>query len=220
MIGRDSLFDEPLTSLLGEAADPVAAGWRLRELAESAIGHGPQLVASVAERSAVLAESDPAIIGGLLRVIHTVVLQSGGQAVTDVDPGGIEVIASSLAVKTPNRHLLLQLYAMIRSEASLRLLVRALKAEPPAQWVEAAQVLSPLMQHDDWPVDAIYPEALDCLQHPALAAPLLDLANYVYRTGRVEQHPAADRLATLNLLLGEVSGRLGQFRGKSASLRR
>ncbi len=105
----------------------------------------------------------------------------------------------------------MQLLAMIRSPESLSLLVRLFKEAPPEKWIEAAQVLSPLMQHDDWPVDAFYPAALDCLQHASLASPLLDLANYVYRRQRVDQHPAADRLPMLNVLLGEVSGRLGSF---------
>ena len=40
--------------------------------------------------------------------------------------------------------------------------------------MEAGQVLSPLMQHDDWPIEAMYPEILSCLAHPSLAATLLD----------------------------------------------
>ena len=60
-------------------------------------------------------------------------------------------------------------------------------------------------------VDAFFPEALDLLQYATLAAPLLDLCNFLVRTKRVDQHPATDRLTTLNMLLGEVSGRLGKF---------
>jgi hypothetical protein len=205
------VFEETLTELLGESADPIAAGWRLRELAEKTDENGPQLTREIAERSGLLASSDPAIVGGLLRVIHTSLLQSGWETIEGVDTESLEVIEASLPSQTPNRHLLLQLYAMMRSDESLRLLVNSLKLAPPSQWIEAAQLLSPLMQHDDWPVDAVYPDALDCLQYPPLASPLLDLANYVYRKGRVPQHPAADRLSMLNHLLGEVSGRLGNF---------
>jgi hypothetical protein len=205
------VFDETLTPLLGEAADPVAAGWRLRELAESSSGHGVQLVSEIAKQAAQLEESDPAILGGLLRVLYTSLLKSGPETIAAVDLASLKIIETSLPLGTPNRHLLLQLLAMIRSRESLSLLVRLLKQAPPQKWIEAAQVLSPLMQHDDWPVDAFYPAALDCLQHASLASPLLDLANYVCRRQRVEQHPAADRLPMLNVLLGEVSGRLGSF---------
>ena len=77
--------------------------------------------------------------------------------------------------------------------------------------MEAAQVLSPLMQHSDWSIDVVYPALLDSLQHAALASPVLDLANYLFREGRAEVHPASDRLPMLNHLLGEVSGRLSLF---------
>ncbi len=205
------MFDETLTPLLGEAADPVAAGWQLRQLAEASSGHGGQLLTEIADQSALLEKSDPAILGGLLRVLHTSLLQGGPETIPAVDVASLKVIEASLPVGTPNRHLLLQLLAMIRSQESLSLLVHLMKESPPEKWIAAAQVLSPLMQHDDWPVDAFYPAALDCLQHASLASPLLDLANYVYRCQRVDRHPAADRLAMLNVLLGEVSGRLGAF---------
>jgi hypothetical protein len=100
---------------------------------------------------------------------------------------------------------------MIRSRESLTMLMQSLQDNPPKAWIEGAQLLSPLMQHSNWDISAVFPAALDCLQHPSLAAPLLDLANYLTRSGQVTSHPAADRLPTLNLLLGEVSGRLGQF---------
>jgi hypothetical protein len=72
-------------------------------------------------------------------------------------------------------------------------------------------MLSPLMQHDDWSVDAVFPEILDCLASPSLAASLLDLANYLFRNGRVQTHPAAAMVDSLNQLLGEVATRLGFF---------
>ena len=67
------------------------------------------------------------------------------------------------------------------------------------------------MQRNDWPVDAVFPELLDCLPYPSLASPVLDLANYLTREGRISVHPAADQLAALNHLLGEVSSRLSRF---------
>lgn len=205
------MFEDNLTPLLGAEADPVAAGWRLRELAEASSEHSPQLLAELAERSFQFEQSDPAILGGLLRVLHTSFLQAGPGKLAAVDVPQLTVIESALPVGTPNRHLLLHLLAMLRSQQSLSSLVDLLREAPPAKWIEAAQVLSPLMQSDDWPVDAFYPAALDCLQHPSLASPVLDLANFLYRRRRIDPHPAADRLPMLNALLGEISGRLGSF---------
>ncbi len=205
------MFEEKIQPLLGPSADPVAAGWQLRQLAEAVDGQGAILVAEIASHCDELSASDPAILGGMLRVLHTVVLKSGPAALAKLDPERIQAITEALPSKTTNRYLLLQLLAMIRSDDALRRLVMLLDESPPKQWMEAAQVLSPLMQHADWSVGCVYPALLDALQHVALASPLLDLANYLFREGRVETHPAIDRLPMLNHLLGEVSGRLSLF---------
>lgn len=205
------MFDETLSELLGSSADPVAAGWRLRGLAEAAIGQGNALVEELAKRSDQIQESDPAIVGGLLRVVHTALLQSGKDSARSVQPDSLAVIESALPDEAPNRHLLLQLYAINGTTEALDRLLSSMMAAPPKTWVEAAQVISPLMQYDDWPVTAVYPRGLSCLQHPTLASPLLDLANYMFRENRTDVHPAIERLPMLNQLLGEVSGRLNSF---------
>jgi hypothetical protein len=205
------MFEESLIALLGEEADPVAAGWKLRELTDNAADHGAELAKETADQAALLSKSDPAIVGALLRAIHTVLLRSGQESIGQVHPAWLTTIASALPKQTPNRTLLLQMLAMIRTNESLGDLIRLLKEERPRDWTEGAQILSPLMQHNDWPVDALYPDALDLLQYATLASPLLDLCNYLLRTERIAQHPAADRLSMLNTLLGEVSGRLGKF---------
>lgn len=205
------MFDESLTTLLGEQADPVAAGWKLRELTEQAADQAVELTRQTANQAERLATSDPAIVGALLRAIHTVVLQSGQETIQQLQPEWLTTIEAALPPLTPNRSLLLQLLAMIRTPESLRDLVRLLKQDRPRDWIEGGQILSPLMQHNDWPIDAFYPEALDCLQYSTLASPLLDLSNFLVRSGRVTVHPATDRLPMLNHLLGEVSGRLASF---------
>ncbi len=205
------MFEETLPLLLGESADPVAAGWRLRELAQAAVGHGPQLIEELAADRQRLSTSDPAILGALLRVVHSSLLNMGWSTIEELDPNWIDHIESSLPPGTPNRFLMQQLYAMIRTETAIALLVDSLSERPPQQWMEAAQVLSPLMQRSDWPIASMYPASLDGLQYPALASPLLDLANHLYRSGSVPRHPAAERLAMLNHLLGEVVGRLSLF---------
>ncbi len=106
---------------------------------------------------------------------------------------------------------MLHLLAVIRSNESLGRLVKLLASFPPNDWQEAGQVLSPLMQHDDWPVSGFFPEAFECLAQPALAAPVLDLASFVTRQGRIDPHPASDHVEMLTNLLGQVSLRLGKF---------
>ena len=205
------MFEEKLEPLLGPSADPVAAGWQLRQLAESVDGQGIVLVEELASQSDLLSASDPAILGGVLRVLHTTVLRAGPEAVSEVNPDHLQRIVEVLPSKTTNRFLILQLLAMIRSDDALSKLVHLLGEIPPGHWMEAAQVLSPLMQRSDWSIDVVYPALLDSLQHAALASPVLDLANYLFREGCVDTHPAIDRLPMLNHLLGEVSSRLSLF---------
>ena len=200
-----------LETLLAPEPDPVAAGWQLRELAETSIDRGPELLDELARHSSLISSADPAIVGGCLRVLHNVTLAAGGTIAQDLNLPALGELESQLSLAVPNRHLLLQLMAIIRSEASLKMLVGRLIETSPSDWIEAAQVLSPLMQHDDWPVSAVYPQCLEALQHPSLASPLLDLANYLFRQGRIDVHPASGRVAVLNSLLGEVTQRLARF---------
>ena len=202
---------EGVTALLGDAVDPVQAGLKLRELAEATSGRGPELVDALASESDQLERSDPAIVGGLLRLLHMVLLTAGQTELRKLDVEQLRRIEVSLPDTAPNRHLLQHLYAMVQSESALAILVDSLRDHPPDQWIEAAQVLSPLMQHDDWPVQALYPEILDCLQSPTLASPVLDIASFLVRRSRVDRHPASERLPMLNELLGAVSGRLSRF---------
>ena len=207
-----TLINESLSELLGESADPIAAGYHLQQLAQAGPESALLLAVSMASQSEQLAQSDPAIVGALLRVLHTLMLRGHrAEAIDKLDPAIVPLIKASLPKQTPNRHLLLHLLAMQQTAPSLILLVQLLKQDPPKTWVEAAQVISPLMQRDDWPVDAVFPEILDCLPYPSLASPVLDLANYLTREGRIAQHPGADQLPALNHLLGEVSRRLARF---------
>ena len=146
-----------------------------------------------------------------LGVLHSSVLEPGGDQAKGLDLQLLSTIEHAVAADTPNRHLLLQMMAMIKDEASISHLVDRLVESPPTKWLEAGQVLSPLMLSSDWPIQAFYPKAFAALQHASLASPLLDLANFLFRERNLEQHPAADRLSVLNHLLGEVSMRLGKF---------
>ena len=209
------MIQHDLSPLLGDSADPVAAGFHLRKLAEGGPEHGLALLAQLATDLETISSSDPAIVGGLLRVLHTLLLKAPSDVVTEtlrsIDPVAIVQLDRSLPEQTPNHHLLLHLLAMMRTQQSLSVLVATMLERPPKEWIHAGMVVSPLMQFRDWPIDAFFPDALQCLIHPSLASPLLDLANYLTRQERVSEHPAAHQLDALNHLLGEVSGRLGQF---------
>lgn len=206
------MITETLPELLGEAVDPVQAGYHLQRLVQTGPESALALATEIAAEHRQLERSDPAVVGGLLRVLHTLMLRaSRADAVAKMDPLTVQRIEASLPPQTPNRHLLLHLLAMQQSAASLNLLVQLLKKQPPKTWMDAAQIISPLMQRGDWPLDAVFPEILDCLPYPSLASPVLDLANYLTREGKISVHPATDQVEALNHLLGEVSNRLSRF---------
>jgi len=192
-------------------ADPVESGMTLKKLAEDASVSGSDLVATLVECVKQLPDADPAILGGLLRLVHVKVLRNGADELAKLQPTWLSSIVSSLSPEVPNTHLLLQLLAMKRTTESLEELVTLVAQSPPRDWLAAGQVLSPLMQHDDWPVGIIFPALLDSLAEPAMAAPILDLAGHLVRTQRISTHPATDRVAAINGLLAEVAGRLGKF---------
>ena len=205
------LSPDLLLPLLGKSVDPVQAGVRLHELAQAPELDAACLLENLSQHVAVLPDSDPAILGGLLRLIHLRALRSGLAADGRIEPATIDRVLSGLPKPTPNTHLLLQLLTLHRTDRSLRVLVGALREHPPRDWMEAGQLLGPLMQHPDWPLDAVFPGLLDLLDQPALAAPVLDLANFLVRSGFAVVHPAAGRVSMLHQLLGEITQRLDRF---------
>lgn len=208
-------IQQTLSPLLGPDADPVAAGYRLQELASGDSPSAVTILTHLAGHPEQLAESDPAIVGTLLGVVHTLLVQDRSDASIEIirglTPEVIQQIDRSLPAEVSNRHLLLQLLTLARSRESLEVLSEILEEHPPTDWIGAAQMISPLMQHDDWPVDALFPAILQGLAEPALAASLLDLANYLVRQERVDTHPAAEMTDALGELLGQVASRLAFF---------
>jgi hypothetical protein len=207
---------ELVDSLLSDNADPIAAGWHLRDLAKSESVDGQSLLAELSSRRDSIALADPAILGGLLRVTHTRLLAERMDSSSPVLPSEIEFqsvdsLLNAIPDEVPNRFLLLHLLAMIRTTESLKSLVLRLDEAPPKNWIEAAQILSPLMQHHDWPIGAFFPDSLSLISHPSLASAILDIANYLFRSGRIDSHPSLNRAETLATLLGGVTSRLARF---------
>lgn len=204
-------INELLDTLLAPNVDPVQGGMALKQLADDDKIDGEDLLSVLIERLADLDDADPALVGGLLRLIHIRALRGGSQTLGGLQPEWIIEITRRLSPQVANRHLMLQLLAMMRTTASLQGLNELLIDYPPRGWMAAGQILSPLMQSSDWPVDALFPDLLDRLDQPALAAPILDLCGHMVRSRQVNEHPAASRINTLNVLLGSVADRLGKF---------
>lgn len=207
----ESKLAESLQSLLGPEADRVAAGATLQRIAAVEPASLAEVVVRLADAASLLPISDRAILGGLLRALQVIAARADAAQLQKIDPQAIRSIDASLPAETPNRFLLLYLLSAARSRQSLTLLADLLSERPPTAWMEVGQVLSPLMQHDDWQPSDLFPAVLRALHHPSVAAPVLDLANFLHRKHRIDPHPASESREQLASLLGGVAGRLGQF---------
>src|SRR5690606_12219622 len=103
---------ELVTLLLTPDVDPVQAALALRKLAEDESVGGSPLVAILVASADRLSDADPAVLGGLLRLIHVRVLRA--LAAGDEDSLGslqsewlVQIIAG-LSPQVANRHLLMQ----------------------------------------------------------------------------------------------------------------
>jgi hypothetical protein len=100
-----------------------------------------------------------------------------------------------------------QLLAWLATDATppaIELMGRLLLEDPPTHDQDVMQALAPLFQHGRRVAAALYPRLLEAMSSPALAAPILDLANFLTREKIVAGHPAASVTAELINLLGEL----------------
>jgi len=200
-----------LEDIFGPAVDPATAGWVLRQVGAADPALAPKLLQDLASHAGRLTDSDPAILGALLKGLHRLLLKGDPAEIASLSPADFATVDAGLPSGCPNRHLLLQLLILIRSPEALRAAVARLQVLPPKDWQAAGQLLSPLMQEEEWALDAVFPAILDSLSSPALASPVLDLANFLTHRGRTPRHPAADRVMSLEKLLGGVTSRLERF---------
>ncbi len=120
----------------------------------------------------------------------------------------IVALYAHLGAGSVSRAGVLKLLAHLRSKQDLAELAELIVNDPPAG---GELVLAPLLQHDDYDVSAIFPRLFDALQHVALAAVIVDLANFLSRENRVAEHPGKTRCERLRALLGSLAQQLGQL---------
>jgi hypothetical protein len=116
-----------------------------------------------------------------------------------------------LGHRSTGRHHLLVVLAASGSQEDLEAYSQLVATDPPARGDLAVLTFAPLFQHPSDALRCLFPRLLDGLQHPSVAAPILDLANFATRRNLVAEHPAARRSKQLAVLLGELVQRLGLF---------
>lgn len=110
-----------------------------------------------------------------------------------------------LAADLPARGRLLAWLATGGSAAELELWGQLLVDAPPTEDADVLVAMAPVVQQHRARAGMLFPRLLKGLAAPSLAAPVLDLANFLTREKLVPRHPAAASVEELAHLLGEVS---------------
>jgi hypothetical protein len=115
-----------------------------------------------------------------------------------------------LGPPSQSRHFLLALLAGSGRSEALAAFAELIVADPPGRPEDATLAFVPLFQRRNNAEEALFPRLLDGLEHPAIAAAVLDLANYLTRESLTATHPASSRVDRLAELLGGLVSRLAR----------
>ena len=113
----------------------------------------------------------------------------------------------SLGNRCSDRYQLLVLLAVSGAIGDLQQLTVLLREDPPQDGDALAAPFVPLL-HERSQAACMFPAITACVDNPYLAAPILDLANYLTRTGIVVEHPLKSASSRLIALLRGLTGRL------------
>lgn len=102
----------------------------------------------------------------------------------------------------------LRLLAAERTPEALTRFAELVADDPPSGDTEVVLCFAPLLRPGRYNAAALFPRLLKALEHPHVAAVLLDLCNYLTRVGLVDDHPAAARVTQLAGLLGRLVAEL------------
>lgn len=111
---------------------------------------------------------------------------------------------------TPASHQLLRALSADAGEHALREFARLIVARSPDNAQACDLALVPLFQNPSYSAAVVFPKLLEGLDRPTLAVAVLDLANYLTRTGRARPHPAASILERLLDLFARLAQQLAR----------
>jgi hypothetical protein len=171
------------------------------QLAEllTAVGQLPLPLTPAADR--LLASWLVAAVQTRRKAIESGQVTADGAAVL----AAIEPVYHRLGSASRARSQLLAWLATGASPAELALFGGLLMEDPPQDDQDVVQALAPLFQRQRTQAALLFPRLLHAMDSPALAAPILDLANFLTREKLVASHPAVDVAAELVNLLGELA---------------
>lgn len=116
---------------------------------------------------------------------------------------------------TLDRQRILSALASMANEEAWKQFAELMASDPPRGERESVESLVPLWRVAEGPFSALFPRILDAVSHPSVAAIVLDLSNFLFRSGRIAFHPGVERVDAWTQLLGQVVERLETFEEQS-----
>jgi hypothetical protein len=211
-------MDDRLATLLADlkraetltGADLHRAARRADWVKEFSAAQFAEMLAAIGELTLPLsAASDRLLATWLIAAVQarrkTLDSTHAAQAETDMILRPLEPLYLGLGPDSRARGQLLAWLAVGGRGEELDVFGRLLLDDPPQDDHDVVQAFAPLFQRRPARVAKLFPRLLNAMASPSLAAPVLDLANFLVREKLVEAHPAADVSAELINLLGELA---------------
>jgi len=114
------------------------------------------------------------------------------------------------------RHLLLALLIAGGHATAWQGFAQLIVTDPPRDTAARVEAFAPLWRRPIGPFHVLFPALFPALEHADLAVIVLDLANFLFRSGRMRPHPGAERAAQFVTLLGAIVERLETFEATSS----
>ncbi len=170
--------------------------------------HDAEPVIAALRQELPVPAADPIVAILLEKIGRNVLERADRWPLTQDTVSGWQQLYRQLGPESRARAHLLRALSAHGGAAALGAVAELLVSDPPKQSEDALLALSPLFQRRPYAAQALFPRLLDALEHPVLAAVILDLANYVTRHHSLPRHPAAERAPQLAALLEAMLNRL------------
>lgn len=179
------------------------SGW----VAEFTVAQLEEFFVAIAQLPMPLSEAaDRLLVNWLVAAVQARRKSASAATTRDIGPllQSLETLYRGLGPAARSRGQLLAWLSSGGTTAELALFGALLLEEPPQDDQDVMQALAPLFQCNRSQAALLFPRLLRAMTSPVLAAPILDLANFLTREKLVPRHPAADVASELVNLLGEL----------------